>query len=118
MELNEFQSLTGHAVLPGTYAKFEKIYMQLDCEKDDFCRAVAELAAEYDETVSRPRVAALESKLRDLGNLQPARVAGIKAATERGDWETVEKLASALRQGVKQITVIKSELLFLDGQLR
>jgi len=118
MELNEFQALTGHSVLPGTFAKFEKIYMQLNCEKAAFCCAVADLAAEYDETVSRPRVAALESKLRDLGNLQPARVVALKDATERGDWDTVEKLASALRQGVKQMTVINSELLFLDGQLR
>lgn len=118
MELNEFQSLTGHDVLPGTFAKFEQIYMQLECEKDVFCRAVADLAAEYDESVSRPRVAALESKLRDLGNLQPARVHALKEATERGDWEAVEKMASAIRQGVKQMTDIKAQLLRLDGQLR
>lgn len=118
MELNEFQSLTGHSVLPGTFAKFEQIYMQLDCEKDAFCRAVADLAAEYDENVNRPRVAALESKLRDLGKLQPARVVALKDATERGDWEAVEKMASAIRQGVKQMTGIKAQLLCLDGQLR
>jgi hypothetical protein len=118
MELKEFQKLTGHDVLPGTYAKFEKMYMQLECDKATFCRSVAELAAEYDENVSRPRVAALESKLRDLGNLQPARIRTLRTATDNGDWEAVEKIAAALRQGVKQLSDITSELMRLDGQLR
>ena len=118
MELKEFQTLTGHDVLPGTFARFETMYMHMDLDKATFCRSIAEWAAEYDETVIRPRVAELECKARDLDAELADNLRILKSATERRDWETVEKAAEDLRNGEEQLKSLKSELMRLDGQLR